>query len=268
MVEVVRGALRRLVEPQESTLLVNPEDVETVRDAVEEIAAEHGAPLTVRAERRVPRGGCVLRTQAGEIDARIASQLERARGDRRRGAGRVSEPLRARAAAALRRADLQERRGRVRDVIGLVVEATGLDAEVGEVCLVETGRDREPVPAEVVGFRGVRHAADAARRDARDRPRQAGLGDRRAASGCRSARRCSAASSTASAGPSTATELGLTARRPRDLAIRRRRSGRPRIERRLRARRARARRLRPLRPSASGSASSPAPASASPRCWG
>jgi flagellum-specific ATP synthase len=67
----------------------------------------------------------------------------------------VSAAPLAAAAAALRRADLQERRGRVRDVIGLVVEATGLDAEVGEVCLVETGRDRQPVPAEVVGFRGA-----------------------------------------------------------------------------------------------------------------
>lgn len=78
VVEVVRGALRRLAEPQESTLLVNPEDVETVREAVEELAAEHGAPLTVRAERRVDRGGCVVRTQAGEIDGRIAGQLQRA----------------------------------------------------------------------------------------------------------------------------------------------------------------------------------------------
>jgi flagellum-specific ATP synthase len=65
----------------------------------------------------------------------------------------MSEPL-AGAVGALRRADLLERRGRVRDVIGLVVEASGLDAEVGEVCLVQTGRDRQPVPAEVVGFRG------------------------------------------------------------------------------------------------------------------
>lgn len=78
VVEVVRGALRRLSEPQESTLLVNPEDVEMVREAVEELAGEHGAPLTVRAERRVDRGGCVIRTQAGEIDARIAAQLRRA----------------------------------------------------------------------------------------------------------------------------------------------------------------------------------------------
>jgi len=64
----------------------------------------------------------------------------------------VKQPL-AGAAEALRRADLIERRGRVRDVIGLVVEATGLEAEVGEVCLIETGRDGAAVPAEVVGFR-------------------------------------------------------------------------------------------------------------------
>ena len=67
-----------------------------------------------------------------------------------RGALAVGE----RALAMANRADLLERRGRVRDVIGLVVEASGLDAEVGEVCLVETGRDGRPVPAEVVGFRG------------------------------------------------------------------------------------------------------------------
>src|SRR5436305_14520229 len=52
--------------------------------------------------------------------------------------------------------DLHGRRGRVSDLIGLIVEATGLEAEVGEVCLVEAGRTREPVPAEVVGFRSGR----------------------------------------------------------------------------------------------------------------
>lgn len=68
----------------------------------------------------------------------------------------MSEAPLAGAAAALRRADLHTRRGRVCEVIGLVVEATGLDAEVGEVCLIETGRDQDDVPAEVVGFRGSR----------------------------------------------------------------------------------------------------------------
>jgi flagellum-specific ATP synthase len=57
------------------------------------------------------------------------------------------------AAEALDRADLQERHGRVRDLIGLVVEATGVHAHIGELCHLDTGRGREPLPAEVVGFR-------------------------------------------------------------------------------------------------------------------
>ena len=54
------------------------------------------------------------------------------------------------------RADLHRRRGRVSDLIGLIVEATGLEAEIGEVCDVRAGRGRGPVPAEVVGFRAGR----------------------------------------------------------------------------------------------------------------
>jgi flagellum-specific ATP synthase len=60
------------------------------------------------------------------------------------------------ATTALRDADLHRRHGRVRDLIGLIVEATGLEAEVGEVCTIETGRGRSVVPAEVVGFRAGR----------------------------------------------------------------------------------------------------------------
>ena len=61
-----------------------------------------------------------------------------------------------RAAAVVRDADLHRRHGRVRDLIGLIVEATGVEAEVGEVCSIETGRGRPAVPAEVVGFRAGR----------------------------------------------------------------------------------------------------------------
>jgi flagellum-specific ATP synthase len=57
---------------------------------------------------------------------------------------------------ALKWSDLHARRGRVINLIGLIIEATGLEAEVGEVCEVETGRNRSPVPAEVVGFRDSR----------------------------------------------------------------------------------------------------------------
>jgi flagellum-specific ATP synthase len=70
-----------------------------------------------------------------------------------------AEPVEARlaaASAAVGRSDLHRRRGRVVDLIGLVVEATGLEAEVGEVCDVAAGRGRAAVPAEVVGFRAGR----------------------------------------------------------------------------------------------------------------
>jgi len=61
-----------------------------------------------------------------------------------------------RAAERVADADLHERRGRVDDLIGLIVEATGLEAEVGEVCSIDAGRRRPAVPAEVVGFRAGR----------------------------------------------------------------------------------------------------------------
>jgi flagellum-specific ATP synthase len=60
------------------------------------------------------------------------------------------------AARAIRSGDLARRRGRVGDLIGLIIEATGLEAEVGELCMVGDGRRDATVPTEVVGFRGGR----------------------------------------------------------------------------------------------------------------
>ena len=57
---------------------------------------------------------------------------------------------------AIREADLHRRAGRVVDLIGLIVEASGLEASVGEVCTIDAGRGRPSVPAEVVGFRAGR----------------------------------------------------------------------------------------------------------------
>jgi flagellar assembly protein FliH len=78
VLDVVRGALRRLTDPLPATLLVNPEDAELVRASIADFSVEHGGELSVREERRVERGGCVVQTQAGELDAQISAQLERA----------------------------------------------------------------------------------------------------------------------------------------------------------------------------------------------
>ena len=55
----------------------------------------------------------------------------------------VPTNLMGRAAGALRRAELLGRHGRVNNLIGLIIEATGLVAEVGEVCKIER-RPRPP----------------------------------------------------------------------------------------------------------------------------
>ncbi|MGH2873362.1 MAG: FliI/YscN family ATPase [Solirubrobacteraceae bacterium] len=71
----------------------------------------------------------------------------------------LSRPALARVARVLADEDLARRRGRVRDLIGLIIEATGLEVEMGEICLVGDERDpdgRAAVPTEVVGFRGGR----------------------------------------------------------------------------------------------------------------
>src|SRR5262245_49255932 len=68
----------------------------------------------------------------------------------------MSNGLLAHAAESLARSDLRVRRGLVANLIGLVIEATGLRASIGEVCFVSRGRNREPIAAEVVGFRDGR----------------------------------------------------------------------------------------------------------------
>jgi flagellar assembly protein FliH len=81
VVDVVRGALRRLLERDRVQVLVHPEDLELVRDATGKLKQQLGGigELDVQAERRVARGGAIVRTQSGEVDARLETQLDRAR---------------------------------------------------------------------------------------------------------------------------------------------------------------------------------------------
>jgi flagellar assembly protein FliH len=81
VVDVVRGALRRLTERERVTILVNPEDMDTVRAATTQLMSSLGGieSCDVQAERRVSRGGAVVRTAEGEVDATLETKLSRAR---------------------------------------------------------------------------------------------------------------------------------------------------------------------------------------------
>jgi flagellar assembly protein FliH len=85
VLDVVRGALRRVADRRQIVVLVDPQDLEVVSSAVGDRsklgqqAQAGGIELCdVQADRRVGRGGAVVRTAEGEIDATVETQLQRA----------------------------------------------------------------------------------------------------------------------------------------------------------------------------------------------
>ena len=81
VLDVIRGALRAIVERERIAIHVNPEDLAIVREGLDELAGSLGGieHVEVQEERRVQRGGAIVRTTVGEIDARIQTKLDRAR---------------------------------------------------------------------------------------------------------------------------------------------------------------------------------------------
>jgi flagellar assembly protein FliH len=81
VVETVRGALRGLIERERIIVLVHPDDLEAMRSAIDGVRATLGGVehCEVQAERRVGRGGAIVRTPDGDVDARLETKLERAR---------------------------------------------------------------------------------------------------------------------------------------------------------------------------------------------
>ncbi len=81
VIEVVRGALRRVSDRRNMAVLVNPADLNAVRDALDELTSRGSGieACDLQAEERVGVGGAIVRTTEGEVDASVNTQLERAR---------------------------------------------------------------------------------------------------------------------------------------------------------------------------------------------
>src|ERR1700681_894218 len=78
--EMAKTAIARLIERDTVTVRVNPADLERMREHRDElIAIGDIRNLRVVEDQRVDRGGVVVDTEAGTIDARISTQLDEAR---------------------------------------------------------------------------------------------------------------------------------------------------------------------------------------------
>ncbi|WP_249009137.1 FliH/SctL family protein [Conexibacter sp. DBS9H8] len=81
IVEVCAAALRRLADRRRVTVAVNPDDLELVVSHSGTLRTGLGGieTLEVQSDRRVGRGGVIVRTADAVIDATVATQLRRAR---------------------------------------------------------------------------------------------------------------------------------------------------------------------------------------------
>jgi flagellar assembly protein FliH len=81
VLDTVAGALRRIADRRRIAVLVDPADLEVVSGAVGELQARAGGIelCEIQADRRVGRGGAIVRTVESEVDASVQTQLERAR---------------------------------------------------------------------------------------------------------------------------------------------------------------------------------------------
>ncbi len=81
ILESVQGALRGVTDRRKIAVLVNPAEFEAVNSAIGELAGPaSGIELCdIQPDERVERGGTIVRTAEGEVDASVGTQLERAR---------------------------------------------------------------------------------------------------------------------------------------------------------------------------------------------
>ncbi|MBM3324450.1 MAG: hypothetical protein FJY66_02150, partial [Calditrichaeota bacterium] len=81
IVGVVRQALRKVLNTDSVTLRVHPEDGKVLEEARQRLFAEGTVPmpLELKPDSSVARGGCIIETESGFLDAGLESQLDRLR---------------------------------------------------------------------------------------------------------------------------------------------------------------------------------------------
>jgi flagellar assembly protein FliH len=80
VLEMARAAITRLVNRETVTVRVNPADIETMRQHRDKLMEMNDIDnMRVIEDQRVDRGGIVIETDAGTIDAKISTQLREVR---------------------------------------------------------------------------------------------------------------------------------------------------------------------------------------------
>lgn len=72
---LVHVALSRVAEKSGVTLCLNPEDYSYLLERKAELGQSEGRDIALLADKSIERGGCLIQTNCGDIDARIEEQF-------------------------------------------------------------------------------------------------------------------------------------------------------------------------------------------------
>jgi flagellum-specific ATP synthase len=161
---IVRSALEMTAGQECFKIRAHPSDCETIRTMMQAAAPDTNAwhAIQIGSDPKLQKGGCLIETEIGSIDARIDQQLAVF-------ANTLATALAESRAAIHRSVDIPisvenymqkvkaaspiKVYGHVTKVVGLVVEANGPKVQLGCMCDIYGDENQRPVNAEVLGFR-------------------------------------------------------------------------------------------------------------------
>lgn len=75
---VVKAAMQKVADPRHLTLRLNPKDIDTVKDFQQDLLPDDdvSTDLRLEADETIQRGGCIIETKLGDVDARIDQQIK------------------------------------------------------------------------------------------------------------------------------------------------------------------------------------------------
>jgi flagellar assembly protein FliH len=75
---VLKAAMKQVVDPRHLTIKLNPKDIDTASVFKQELllADDCGAVLRLETDEMIQRGGCIVETKLGDLDARIDQQIK------------------------------------------------------------------------------------------------------------------------------------------------------------------------------------------------
>jgi flagellum-specific ATP synthase len=161
---ILRNALSMAAGHEHIKIKLHPLDAEIVRAIIaDEISETDFAGKTeIIQDRNMQRGGCLIETDFGVVDARIDQQLSAFSNNLKEveigqpakaGDDNGNEKIFSQFDQIIEATTPIKACGNVTQVVGLVVEANGPVVQMGCICDIHGNDDDQPVMAEVLGFR-------------------------------------------------------------------------------------------------------------------